>query len=57
MDFNCLFCAAALPDVVIPEECPSCKAALPQQFLDGMERELPGSDRNSKIDDPKNVGT
>ena len=48
MDFRCPFCDAELPDVVIPEECPSCRAELPPKFVDNMERELPGSDRNSK---------
>jgi hypothetical protein len=48
MDFRCPFCDAELPDVVIPEECPSCRSELPPKFVDSMERELPGSDRNSK---------
>jgi hypothetical protein len=48
MEFNCPFCHAELPDVVVPEECPSCGAALPDEFIQGLERELPGSDRFGK---------
>ena len=53
--FRMPFCEAELPDVVVPEECPKCRAALPEQFVASLERQLPGSDRNRNIADSGNV--
>jgi hypothetical protein len=55
MDFRCPFCEAELPDVVVPDECPACRAALPAEFVASLERELPGFDRNRKIGGSKDV--